>query len=409
MAKPNSKSKQKAGAKKKPVAKSSPKKAAVKAKPVKKIVKAPIKKAAKPTKTKVKVKVKAAVKKKPVKKIVTLSKTTPKKNSKQPKKVPVKANPKKKTAIKTKAPVKKGKATKKPIARVASKKLPKTAPKKAAKKIIPKKTVAKKPVKKAVIKKPVKKPTPPKKVAPPAKKKVVAAAIPAKKSIQKPSTVAKSFKKEVAVAKPVKAPKVKPEKGKKGKGKKEEEEEGFEIDESIELEIEQLKAKKKKAPAGPKIIKTPPVMHLGLDDKEIEYSKLVKSTVIPKNSKYKKFELEFTINASNTFLFPFFLTPSELAEWFADDVNIKGDMYTFFWDGSTQVAKMVAKKEGHYVRFKWVDEPDPTYFEFRLEVDDITQDVALIITDFAEDDESREASTLLWNSQVDALMHVIGA
>lgn len=128
-----------------------------------------------------------------------------------------------------------------------------------------------------------------------------------------------------------------------------------------------------------------------------------------KTKKYEKFELEYSVHVSKNLLYNFLSTPSGLSEWFADDVNIRYDEYTFVWNGSEQKAKLVAKKENSFVRFSWLDEPEYTYFEFRIEVDDITSDIALVITDFAEDKEAIEAATLLWNSQVETLMHTIGA
>ena len=47
--------------------------------------------------------------------------------------------------------------------------------------------------------------------------------------------------------------------------------------------------------------------------------------------------------------------------------------------------------------------------EFRIEVDALTKDVSLIITDFAEDEESVEESKRLWENQIDELKHTIGA
>ena len=54
------------------------------------------------------------------------------------------------------------------------------------------------------------------------------------------------------------------------------------------------------------------------------------------------------------------------------------------------------------------DKKDETYFQFEIIQDEITGDVALIITDFA-DAEEKEANTMLWNSQIHSLMHIIGS
>ena len=121
-----------------------------------------------------------------------------------------------------------------------------------------------------------------------------------------------------------------------------------------------------------------------------------------------KFELEYTINSSPKVLFNRLSTPGGLAEWFADDVNIKGKVYTFIWDGTEQKAKLIQKKENLYIRFQWIDEnEDKTYFEFRITTDELTGDVALLITDFAEEDEKDDAIDL-WDTQIAELKHVLG-
>ena len=120
----------------------------------------------------------------------------------------------------------------------------------------------------------------------------------------------------------------------------------------------------------------------------------------------EKLVLEYTINSSPKVLYSRLSTPGGLAEWFADDVFLKGDNYSFMWDGSEQVAEVVQKKENKYIRFKWIDDPE-AYFEFRISIDEITKDVALVVTDIVDADEV-EDTTGLWNSQISELKHVIG-
>ena len=57
-----------------------------------------------------------------------------------------------------------------------------------------------------------------------------------------------------------------------------------------------------------------------------------------------KFELEFPIHASPSMLYQYFGTPSGLSEWFADNVNSRGEIYTFIWDGSEEQAKVLQEK-----------------------------------------------------------------
>ncbi|MFW5699996.1 MAG: START-like domain-containing protein [Bacteroidota bacterium] len=121
-----------------------------------------------------------------------------------------------------------------------------------------------------------------------------------------------------------------------------------------------------------------------------------------------KIELEFGLNSSPKVLYNMLSTPGGLSEWFADDVNLKGNVFTFIWDGSEEQAEVIGKKENKYIRFKWIDEDDEkAFFEFRINVDELTGDVALVITDFAEEDEKEEAMEL-WESQVSGLKHTLG-
>ncbi|MCF6181862.1 START-like domain-containing protein [Lutibacter sp.] len=122
-----------------------------------------------------------------------------------------------------------------------------------------------------------------------------------------------------------------------------------------------------------------------------------------------KFELEFPIQASPQMLFQYFATPSGLSEWFADNVNLRGELYTFIWDGVEEKAKVLQEKTNKKIKFTWLEEEDEKiYFEFRIQVDEITKDVSLIITDFAEEGEIDE-SKMFWENQIDELKHTIGA
>ena len=123
-----------------------------------------------------------------------------------------------------------------------------------------------------------------------------------------------------------------------------------------------------------------------------------------------KYQLEYPIHSSINILYKRLSNPSGLSEWFADDVHIRHDVYTFFWDGSKQTAKLLKKKENQFVRFHWLDnEEDESYFEFTIQVDDLTNDVSLIITDFAKDEDEQEENTLLWDTQVESLKHALGS
>lgn len=121
-----------------------------------------------------------------------------------------------------------------------------------------------------------------------------------------------------------------------------------------------------------------------------------------------KFEQEFIIKASSKMLYNYISTPSAMSEWFAEDVNLKDGIFTFSWDGAEEQAKVISKVKGKYIRFRWLEEDDDeAYVELRIETDELTKEVALIVTDFAYEDELEEAK-MLWESQISDLHHVIG-
>ncbi|MDD3771565.1 MAG: START-like domain-containing protein [Weeksellaceae bacterium] len=123
----------------------------------------------------------------------------------------------------------------------------------------------------------------------------------------------------------------------------------------------------------------------------------------------EKFQSEFVINASPSLLYNYISNPSGLSEWFADNVNSRGEKYTFIWDGDEQSAFLIRSKQDTYVRFQWEEDEDTKYFfELTIVEDDLTGDVALVVTDFAESDEIDDAK-LLWESQIDDLKKILGS
>ena len=124
-----------------------------------------------------------------------------------------------------------------------------------------------------------------------------------------------------------------------------------------------------------------------------------------------KYELEFQLNSSPQLLYQYISTPSGLSEWFADNVNSRGEFFTFIWDGSEEKARLTARKSDERVKFRWIDEDNKDtdyFFELRILEDEITKDVSLMVTDFAFEEDFAEVK-LLWESQISDLKHVIGS
>ena len=122
----------------------------------------------------------------------------------------------------------------------------------------------------------------------------------------------------------------------------------------------------------------------------------------------KRIDLEYIFSSSVTILFSRLSSAAGLAEWFSDDVKHDGNIFTFVWDGIGEEAELVDMKKNSYVRFKWLDADDEEeFFEFSLHVEPLTEEVALIITDFVDADEEGDAIEL-WNKQVEMLHRTVG-
>ncbi len=123
-----------------------------------------------------------------------------------------------------------------------------------------------------------------------------------------------------------------------------------------------------------------------------------------------KFEMEFPMHSSPAFLFQYLSTPDGLSEWFADNVNSRSDIYTFIWDDSEEQAQRISHKTNERIKYKWLNDEDEEgiFFEFFIQVDDLTKDVSLIVIDFADANEVDE-SKMFWENQISELKLTIGA
>lgn len=124
-----------------------------------------------------------------------------------------------------------------------------------------------------------------------------------------------------------------------------------------------------------------------------------------------KFEQEYLLKTSPKVLNSMLMSPSGLSEWFSDDVNIKEDIYTFYWNGSEEQARLLGKKSNEFIKFQWLEDEEEgrdTFLEIRFKVDPMTKAVVLNLTSFAEEDELEEVQ-LYWENTINELKRVIGA
>jgi len=127
----------------------------------------------------------------------------------------------------------------------------------------------------------------------------------------------------------------------------------------------------------------------------------------------KLFTKDFEVHASIKMLYPYIQTASGLAEWFADDVRISPEkVFTFVWDHEEHKAIMASHRANHFVRFEYLpenkqDEKDPSYFELRLEVNELTQTTFMKVIDYSDFEDLTELDDL-WEGLVESLRKVVG-
>lgn len=128
-------------------------------------------------------------------------------------------------------------------------------------------------------------------------------------------------------------------------------------------------------------------------------------------SEKRKIELEYLLKTSVKVFENLIFTPSGLAEWFADDINVKDDIYNFQWDGSDESARLISKRVGSHMKWQWLKDEEEgldTYFEIQYSVDPLTKALVLNIVDYA-DEEDYDEIKMLWESAVNELKRVLGA
>ena len=126
--------------------------------------------------------------------------------------------------------------------------------------------------------------------------------------------------------------------------------------------------------------------------------------------KKTKVRMEYMLKGgSNTIVWGIISTPSGLESWFADKVSAEDKIFTFRW-GKTESrqAEVVSIRSNNYIRFHWMDDEErKSYFELRINYNELTEDLMLEVTDFAYPDETDDVKDL-WESDIEKLKRVSG-
>ena len=125
----------------------------------------------------------------------------------------------------------------------------------------------------------------------------------------------------------------------------------------------------------------------------------------------EKFELEFLLKTSLRVLDNMIGSPSGLSEWFADNVTVRDDMYSFECDGAIEEARLLTRKMNSKMKFRWIedeDNGDDFYFEMNIYIDPMTGIASLKVVDYGFP-EDIESAKMLWEQQISDLKRIIGA
>ena len=128
-------------------------------------------------------------------------------------------------------------------------------------------------------------------------------------------------------------------------------------------------------------------------------------------TKKEKFHIEYVFDkVSNRSLWNHLTTALGLASWFADEVKVKDNIYTFFWNKVQEQAEIIAIKPENKVRYRWLNEDEDnenSYLEFIIHTIELTGSTSLEITDFSTPDE-KAAAIALWDTQIYLLKRTLG-
>jgi hypothetical protein len=125
--------------------------------------------------------------------------------------------------------------------------------------------------------------------------------------------------------------------------------------------------------------------------------------------KKAKINIEYQLKPSSVnILWNSISTPLGLAEWFADGVTFRDNEFTFSWEKNEQTAFLIHTKQNVSVRFQWEEDKDTDYyFELKIDMLEVTGEMALRVTDFAEPKDAEDLK-LLWDKQIDVLCRKTG-
>ncbi len=124
----------------------------------------------------------------------------------------------------------------------------------------------------------------------------------------------------------------------------------------------------------------------------------------------EKIHMEYMLKSSSgNIVWSIIGTPSGLETWFADKVTVQDKIFTFHWGKTEQrKAELTHLRTNNFIRFHWLDDEDKkSYFELKISQNELTDDLMLEVTDWAEPDEVEDMKDL-WDSEIEKMKRVSG-
>ena len=124
----------------------------------------------------------------------------------------------------------------------------------------------------------------------------------------------------------------------------------------------------------------------------------------------EKIRMEYMLKAgSGNIVWSIIGTPSGQETWFADRITVDDKVFTFHWGKTEQrESELTNLRANSFIRFHWLDVEDKkSYFELRISQNELTDDLMLEVTDWAEADEIEDLQDL-WDSEIEKMKRVSG-
>ena len=123
----------------------------------------------------------------------------------------------------------------------------------------------------------------------------------------------------------------------------------------------------------------------------------------------EKFEIEFFLKGSVQRIYDYFVDPNLMKLWLCKNVVANDRAYTLSFGADEDIQLHLKQyRAEHFIRYKWVDYKDNQSLEFKFHTDEISNELSLIIYDYADAPEEIEEEKMFWRKAINQLHNIIG-